>query len=177
MAAALQAGSIDTMDQFSVAISPQLLNGSFNVISHQGSHPPGAVDAQRHGARSRTSSSARRLPSRLDRPAIVTALFKGYAQVGNDSPFAPVFHATNTSVPQRKQDLAQAKKLLAQAGVPNGFSTPLLTETTQEIPHFAQIVKQSAAKIGVEHQPHDRDPDEVLRQRASSGSRTGWTAR
>jgi len=33
--------------------------------------------------------------------------------------------------------------------VPNGFSTPLLTETTQEMPHFAQIIKQSAAQIGV----------------------------
>ena len=85
----------------------------------------------------------------LDRPAIVSALFKGYAVVGNDSPFAPIFHSTDTSVPQRKQDLAMAKKLLAQAGVPNGFSTPLATETTQEMPHFAQVIKQSAAKIGV----------------------------
>src|SRR5215831_5298288 len=33
MAAALQAGSIDAMDQFSVAISPQLLTGGFNVTS------------------------------------------------------------------------------------------------------------------------------------------------
>jgi peptide/nickel transport system substrate-binding protein len=36
------------------------------------------------------------------------------------------------------------------AGVPRGFSTPLLTETTQEIPHFAQVVKQYAAQIGVD---------------------------
>jgi peptide/nickel transport system substrate-binding protein len=42
-----------------------------------------------------------------------------------------------------------AKKLLSQAGVPNGFSSPLVTETTQEMPHFAQVIKQSAAKIGV----------------------------
>jgi peptide/nickel transport system substrate-binding protein len=40
--------------------------------------------------------------------------------------------------------------LLAQAGVARGFKTPLLTETTQEMPHFAQIVKQSAAQIGVD---------------------------
>src|SRR5262245_6091615 len=33
MAAALQSGAIDAMDQFSVATSPQLLNGGFNVIS------------------------------------------------------------------------------------------------------------------------------------------------
>jgi peptide/nickel transport system substrate-binding protein len=70
--------------------------------------------------------------------------------VGNDSPFATTFRATDTSVPQRAKNLTQAKKLLAQAGVSQGFSTPLLTETTQEIPHFAQIVKQSAAQIGVD---------------------------
>jgi peptide/nickel transport system substrate-binding protein len=86
----------------------------------------------------------------LDRPAIVAALFKGYALVGNDSPFAPIFKSTDTSIAQRTQNLAKAKQLLAQAGVPRGFSTPLLTETTQEIPHFAEIVKQSAAQIGVD---------------------------
>ena len=32
MAAALEAGSIDVMDQFTFAISPQLLNGNWNVI-------------------------------------------------------------------------------------------------------------------------------------------------
>jgi peptide/nickel transport system substrate-binding protein len=52
-------------------------------------------------------------------------------------------------VPQRAKNLALARQLLARGGVPRGFSTPLLTETTQEIPHFAQIVKQSAAAIGV----------------------------
>ena len=33
MSAALQAGAIDTMDQFSVADSPQLLTGNFNVVA------------------------------------------------------------------------------------------------------------------------------------------------
>jgi peptide/nickel transport system substrate-binding protein len=37
-----------------------------------------------------------------------------------------------------------------KGGVPNGFSTPLLTETLGEIPHFAQIIKQSASQIGVD---------------------------
>ena len=52
-------------------------------------------------------------------------------------------------MPQRAHNLKLAKQLLARAGVPRGFSTPLLTETTQEIPHFAQVVKQYAAQIGV----------------------------
>jgi peptide/nickel transport system substrate-binding protein len=148
MSAALQAGSIDAMDQFSVATSPQLLNGSYNVTS---------LKAATHRELSMRNDIApfnnklvrQAIAYTLDRPAIVSALFKGYAVVGNDSPFAPIFASTNTSVPQRTQNLTKAKQLLAQAGVPHGFTTPLLTETTQEIPHFAEIVKQSAAQIGV----------------------------
>src|SRR5258708_13022317 len=80
---------------------------------------------------------------------MVRAWVKGWAVVGEGRRFAAVYPSTNTSVPQRTQDLTKARQLLAQAGVPRGFSTPLLTETTQEIPHFAQIVKQYAAQIGV----------------------------
>lgn len=57
---------------------------------------------------------------------------------------------TDASVPQREQDLARAKDLLAQAGVPRGFSVPLYTQDIQELPQLAQIIKDSAAKIGVD---------------------------
>ena len=148
MAAALQAGSIDAMDQFTVAISPQLATGGFNVITVKG-----AAHRQlsmRNDIKPFNNKLVRQaIALTLDRPGIVAALFKGHATVGNDSPFAPSFAATNNSVPQRVKNLTKAKQLLAQAGVPNGFSTPLLTENVQEIPHFAQIIKQSAAQIGV----------------------------
>jgi peptide/nickel transport system substrate-binding protein len=148
MSAALQAGSIDALDQFSVATSPQLLNGSYNVTSVKGATHREL--SMRNDIAPFTNKLVRQaIAYSLDRPAIVQALFKGYAVVGNDSPFAPIFKSTDTSVPQRTQNLAKAKQLLAQAGVPHGFSTPLLTETTQEIPHFAEIVKQAAAQIGV----------------------------
>jgi peptide/nickel transport system substrate-binding protein len=149
MTAALQAGAIDAMDQFSVATSPQLLTGGFNVISLKAAtHRELSMRNDMGAFKNKLVRQA--IAYTLDRPAIVTALFKGQAVVGNDSPFAPTFRSTDTSVPQRAKDLAKAKQLLAQAGVPKGFSTPLLTETTQEIPHFAQIVKQSAAQIGVD---------------------------
>ena len=149
MAAALQAGSIDCMDQFSVATSPQLLNGGFNVISLKAAtHRELSMRCDTGPFKNKLVRQA--LALTLDRPAIVAALFKGQAVVGNDSPFAPTFRATDASVPQRVKDIAKAKQLLAQAGLSRGFSTPLLTETTQEIPHFAQIVKQSAAAIGVD---------------------------
>jgi peptide/nickel transport system substrate-binding protein len=151
MTAALQAGSIDCLDQFSVATSPQLLNGSYNVIALKAAtHRELSMRNDMHPFTSKYARQA--IAYSLDRPAIVAALFKGYAEIGNDSPFAPVFKSTvgPPTVPQRAKNLTLAKQLLAKAGVPRGFSTPLLTETTQEIPHFAEIVKQSAATIGVD---------------------------
>ena len=85
----------------------------------------------------------------LNRPQIVQALFKGFADLGNDSPFAPVFPSTDTSVPQRAQDIAKAKSLLSAAGHPNGFSTQLIANEQLEIPQYATIVQQSAKAIGV----------------------------
>jgi peptide/nickel transport system substrate-binding protein len=150
MAAALQAGSLDCIDQFTVANSPQLLGGGFNVISiRAATHRELSMRTDIHPFTSKYARQA--IAYTLDRPAIVAALFKGHAEVGNDSPFAPVYPATvgPPTVPQRAKNLKLAKELLAKAGVSRGFSTPLLTETTQEMPHFAQIVKQSAAQIGV----------------------------
>jgi peptide/nickel transport system substrate-binding protein len=85
----------------------------------------------------------------LNRPDIVTALFKDYADIGNDSPFARVFPSTNTTVPQRVQNIPKAKALMSAAGHSAGFSTQLVTEQLLEIPEYAQIVVQAARAIGV----------------------------
>jgi peptide/nickel transport system substrate-binding protein len=147
--AALEAGSVDCINQFTLATGPQLLGGGFTII---------ALKASSHRELSMRTDMApftskyvrQAIAYTLDRPAIVAALFKGYAEVGNDSPFAPAFPATDTSVPQRTQNLKLATELLARGGVPRGFSASLLTENAEEIPHFAQIVKQAASQIGVD---------------------------
>ncbi len=77
------------------------------------------------------------------------ALFNGFADVGNDSPFAPVFPSTDTSIAQRAKNIAEAKALLKAAGHPNGFTTQMLANQQQEIPQYAQIIQQSAKAIGV----------------------------
>ena len=85
----------------------------------------------------------------LDRPAIVAGLFRGLSDLGNDSPFAPVYLSTDPAVPQRKKDIAAAKALMAAAGAPNGFEATLTTERVQEIPDYAVLIQNSCAEIGI----------------------------
>ncbi|GLK86181.1 peptide ABC transporter substrate-binding protein [Ancylobacter defluvii] len=85
----------------------------------------------------------------LDRPAIVKGLFRGMADLGNDSPFAPVFPSTDTSVPQRVKDIPKAKELMAAAGMSSGFEVTLTTMQLQELPAIASLIRNAAAEIGV----------------------------
>jgi peptide/nickel transport system substrate-binding protein len=145
---ALTSGSIDVLGQFSVSGGEQLLAGGYNVVKLKSSAHREL--SMRNDQAPFTDPRVRQaMALSLDRPAIVTALFKGYADIGNDSPFAPVYPSTNTSVPQRALDVAKAKALLSAAGHPSGFSATLTGEVFQEIPQYAQIVQQSAKAIGV----------------------------
>jgi peptide/nickel transport system substrate-binding protein len=149
MAAALQAGDLDCITLFTASTSPQLLTGSYNVIAVRGSAHR-ALSMRNDQSPFDNKYVRQAIALTLDRPAVVAALFQGRAQVGNDSPFAPAFPQTDPAVPQRKQDLNLAKQLLAKAGVASGLSVKLVTENLQEMPRFAEIVKASAAKIGVD---------------------------
>ena len=147
---ALSNGSIDVVGQFAVAGAEQLLasGAPYNIIRLKSSaHRELSMRCDQAPFTDPRVRQAIALT--LDRPAIVQALFKGYADIGNDSPFAPVFPSTNTSVAQRTQNIAKAKSLLAAAGHSSGFSTHLTTEQFLEIPEYAQIVAQSAKAIGV----------------------------
>ena len=145
---ALTGGTIDVLGQFAVSGGQALLGGGYNIIKLKSSAHREL--SMRNDQAPFTDPRVRQaIALSLNRPQIVTALFKGLADLGNDSPFAPIFPSTNTSIAQRAENISQAKSLLAAAGHPSGFSTQLVTENIQEIPAFAQIVAQSAAQIGV----------------------------
>jgi len=85
----------------------------------------------------------------LNRDNLVTGLFRGMAVPGNDSPFAPAFPSTDTGVPQRAHDIAQARQLLEAAGLPAGFDVTLTTERFIEIPDYAVVVQNAARQAGI----------------------------
>jgi peptide/nickel transport system substrate-binding protein len=147
---ALNSGAIDVIGQFSVSGGEELLapGAPYNIIGLRSSAHEEL--SMRCDTAPFTDPRVRQaIALTLNRPAIVAALFRGYADIGNDSPFAPVFASTDTSVPQRVQDIAEAKALLAAAGYPSGFTTRLITQQYLELPQYAQIVAQAAASIGV----------------------------
>ena len=145
---ALTGGTINVVGQFAVSGAQELLTGNYNIIKLKSSAHRQL--SMRNDKAPFTDARVRQaIALTLDRTAIVKALFQGYADLGNDSPFAPVFPSTNTSVPQRALDIAKAKSLLAAAGHGSGFSTQLVTENFVEIPQYAQIIAQSAKAIGV----------------------------
>ena len=86
----------------------------------------------------------------IDRPKLVQGLLRGYGEVGNDSPFASVYPSSAPGIPQRKQDIAQAKQLLEAAGVGSGFKVTLTTETYLEIPQYAVVLQNFARAVGID---------------------------
>ncbi len=82
----------------------------------------------------------------LDRDGIVQVAMEGEGTVGNQwvAPDNP-FYAKNVPIPKR--DVAKAKALLAQAGVPNPVVN-LMTPTTSDAQKIAQVVQAMVKDAG-----------------------------
>ena len=147
---ALQGGNVDVIVQFVPAGAQSLLNnaGQYSIIKLKSSnHRELSMRCDQEPFKDSRVRQA--IAYSLDRQAMVQTLLLGYGEVGNDSPFAPMFTSSNSSVPQRSQDLAKAKQLLSAGGQGSGFSTTLFTEQYEEIPQLAQLIQADTKKIGV----------------------------
>jgi peptide/nickel transport system substrate-binding protein len=149
MVLAIQGNEVDFVEHFSVSGGKALLNDpNVQVIAIRT-----ATHRQMHMRTDMEPFTDKRVRQAiglaLDRPALVDGLWDGKADLGNDSPFAPVYPSTDTSVAQRAQNIDQAKQLLADAGKGSGFTVTLNTWNGFDIPDLAQLVKQYASQIGV----------------------------
>jgi peptide/nickel transport system substrate-binding protein len=147
--AALLGGDVDLLGQVQLATDRALFNNSkVKIFSARGSthrEVPIRVDENNPFRDYRVRQA---VALTLNRPQIVKTLFNDLAEIGNDSPFAPIYGLAR-SVPQRKQNIRQAKQLLAAAGHSKGFSAKLVTEQLGEIPELAQIIQSSVKEIGI----------------------------
>jgi peptide/nickel transport system substrate-binding protein len=150
MALALQGGQVDVITQVPAVGSQGLLNDPNLQIITARSCACQQVHMRVDMDPFKDKRVRQAVALTLDREGIVKGLFQGRGSVGNDSPFAPVFPSTDTTVEQRRQDLAKAKELLAAAGVPNGFKVKLTTENYLEIPQYAVLIQNACKKVGIE---------------------------
>jgi len=150
MILALQSNDVDVIAQFTPAGAAAILNSpSYKIIT---------LPSANHRELSMRNDQAPFTDPRvrqavaytLDRPGAVAALLSGKGTVANDYPFGPRYPSTDTSVPQRTQNISMAKQLLAAAGHPNGIGPITMnSEIYQEIPQLAQVIQQDAAKAGI----------------------------
>jgi peptide/nickel transport system substrate-binding protein len=87
----------------------------------------------------------------IDRRAIIEIAMEGLGSEANQFVPASIF-GFNSSLPPLKTDLAQAKKLMAEAGFPNGF-TVAMAFTNDRLPGDRQVgtaVAQMLSRIGID---------------------------
>lgn len=85
----------------------------------------------------------------INRETIDRVVFLGTALPSN-GPFAPGSLGYDPKIAVPKQDISLAKKLLADAGKPGGFSFTLLTAPGPVLTQLAQVYQAMAAEAGIQ---------------------------
>ena len=148
MILALQGGDVDVIAQFVPAGATQLLNNSTYKIIQLKAANHRELSMRNDQPPFNDAKVRQAVAYSLDRTGMVAALLSGKGSVANDYPFGPRFPSTDTTVPQRSQNIAMAKQLLQQAGH-SSINATLFTEQYQEIPQLAQAIQQNAKEAGI----------------------------
>jgi len=85
----------------------------------------------------------------LDREQVKSAVFRGYAVVGNDHPIAPGSRYHNTELPQRAYDPEKAKFLLKKAGMEKITMPLVCSPAATGSVDIAVLLQQSAKSVGL----------------------------
>ena len=144
----LQGGEVDILNNFSVVGGKALLTDPTILVIEVKSSAHRQVHMRTDIPPFNDKRVRQAMALLVDRVALVEGLWENKATIGNDSPFAPVFDSTDTSVEQRALDVAQAKQLLADAGAED-FSVELRAWDGFEMPDLAAVIKNQAQAAGI----------------------------
>ena len=148
---AMQSRSIDVIQNFSVIGGEGLLaDNNFEVLTPPSSnHRQIWFNVQDTGDFGTNKLARQALGWCLDREQMVSTLFSGRAEIGNDHPILgslPFFDPDAT--PQRTRDIDKAKSLLAEAGI-DEINATFTCGDLGEVPQLAAIIQQNAAEAGI----------------------------
>ena len=143
---ALKGGQVDMVDQVSY-LDSKSLGGGYTVIPLRT-----ANHRQMHMNTTSPLFKDKRVRQAialcLNRPGNVKTLWGDKGEIGNDHPFWAGYVFSNNTLPQKKQNYAKAKALLAAAGKSN-LSITLSYYQNLEMPQYAQLVQQQVKGAGI----------------------------
>ncbi len=153
MVIALQDGSIDALQQFSVIGGEGILdNPKFQVTQVEAAtHRQVWFNTQQGRFAGEDPRLRQAVAYSIDRDEMVQLLYSGRARIGNDHPIvASLPFYDPDAVPQRTRDLDRSRSLLADAGFPDGLASSISHGELQEIPDLAAIIQRNASEVGIE---------------------------
>jgi peptide/nickel transport system substrate-binding protein len=156
MVTAYQGGQIDALVQFDVLTGAPLFNDSNFTVVETPTTNHRQIWMRCDTGQFKDKRVRQALALTFDRPALITTLFKGKAVLANDHVIAPFYPYFSDTVPQRAQNIDQAKQLLADAGV-SGLKATLSYGKLNEIPDLAVLLQSQAAPAGITLTPDGMD--------------------
>jgi peptide/nickel transport system substrate-binding protein len=156
MVTAYQGGQIDALVQFDVLSgAPLFTDANFTVVDTPTTNHR-EIWMRCDTGQFKDKRVRQALALTIDRPALITQLFKGKGVPANDHVIAPFYPYFSDTVTQRTQDIAKAKQLLSDAGVTNLTAT-LQYGKLNEIPDLAVLLQSQAAPAGITLTPAGGD--------------------
>jgi peptide/nickel transport system substrate-binding protein len=145
---ALLGGQVDVIDYLSIASVATIQSGGGQVvISASGDFDPFTMRVDQAPFTDVRVRQAMRLI--VDRPQMRELVFGGHGYLGNDV-FSIIDPIYNHALPQRVQDIEQAKSLLKAAGHGSGLTVTMQTgNIAQGTLRAAQVFAQQATAAGV----------------------------
>lgn len=118
----------------------------------------------------------------INKQAIMDAVFQGSGKIAKN-PIPPTIWSYNDAVKDYPYDVAAAKKLLAEAGYPNGFETDIWAMPVQRpynpnARRMAEIIQEDWSKVGVKAKIISYEWGEYLKRSKAGEHSTvllGWT--